>query len=81
MSRNFQLVRSLGATFLEIGSVPAERVGQGKVGECTQRVPTAWLLLGLAIERPWSALVGPFLSSFAQMGLENGLWQLYFGLV
>ena len=73
MSRNFQLVRSLGATFLEIGSVPAERVGQGKVGECTQRVPTAWLLLGLAIESPWSALVGPFLSSSAQMGLENGL--------
>ena len=40
---------------------------------CTQRVQRAWLLLGLAIESPWSALGGPFLSSFAQMGLENSL--------
>ena len=32
-----------------------------------------WLLLGVAVESPWSALGGPFVSSFAQMGLENGL--------
>ena len=29
------------------------------------------LLLGLAVERPWSALGGPFLSSFAQNGLRK----------
>ena len=32
-----------------------------------------WLLLGLAVESPWSALGGPFLSSCARTGLENGL--------
>jgi len=37
------------------------------------KVKTAWLLLGLAVESPWSALGGPFLSSLAQMGLDNGL--------
>jgi len=26
-----------------------------------------------ALKKPWLALGGPFLSSFAQMGLENGL--------
>ena len=33
----------------------------------------AWLLLGLAIESPWSSPGGPFLSSCARAGLENGL--------
>jgi len=27
-----------------------------------------WLLLGLAVESPWSALSGPFLSFCARMG-------------
>ena len=34
---------------------------------------TAWLLLGLAVEIPWSALGGPFLSFFAQVGSGNAL--------
>jgi len=38
---------------------------------CTGRLQ--WLLLGLAVESPWAALGGPFLSSYARMGLENGL--------
>ena len=50
--------------FFEIGSAPVERAGQGEMGGCTQRVQTAWLLLGLATESPWLALGGPFLSSF-----------------
>jgi len=58
---------------LHVGSAPAERVGQRDVGGRTQRVRTAWLPLGLAIESPWSALGGPTHSSFAKMGLENGL--------
>jgi len=37
------------------------------------KVQTAWLLLGLAVESPWSALGGPFLFSFAPTGLGNGL--------
>ena len=50
--------------FLEIGSVQAEMVGHWEVGGCTWRVQTAWLLLGLAIERPWLALGGPTLSEW-----------------
>ena len=42
----------------DIGSVTAERVGQGEVGGCTRRVQTAWPCLGSAVERSWSAL-GP----------------------
>jgi len=41
------------------------------------KVQTTWLLLGLAVESPWSALGGPFLSSFAQTGLDNGLLAMY----
>ena len=33
-------------------------------------VPCTWQLSYLAIERPLSALGGPFLSFFAQMGIE-----------
>ena len=39
----------------EIGSVTAERAGQGEVGGC----------LGSAVERSWSALGGPFPSILA----------------
>ena len=38
--------------------------GTGEVSGCT------W---GLAVESPWLALDGPFLSSLAQMALESGL--------
>ena len=43
------------------------------MGGCTRGVQTTRLPLGLAVEIPWSALNEPFLSSFAEMGLENGL--------
>ena len=33
-----------------------------------------WLLLSLAVESPWSALCGPFLSSCARTGLETVFW-------
>jgi len=33
-----------------IGSASAERAGEGEVGGCTQRVQTAWLSLGSALE-------------------------------
>ena len=57
----------------DLDSAPAERVGKGEVGGFQPWAQVAWLLLGLAIESPWSALGGPFLSSCVQMGLENGL--------
>jgi len=46
---------------------------QGKEGGAPKRVPAAWLLLSLAVESPYLALAGPFLSPFVQMGLENGV--------
>ena len=49
----------------------AERVGQGEVGGCYLLGDSTWQLLGLSVERPWSALGGLFLSSFAQTSLQN----------
>ena len=49
----------------------AERIAQREMDGPTQRVKIAWLYPGLAVERPQLALDGLFLSSFAEMGLEN----------
>ena len=49
---DFVLVRSLPAMSFRLRFVPAESAGQREVGGCTRRVQTAWLLLGLAVERP-----------------------------
>jgi len=65
------LAMSLGLRFC------TSRKGRtGEMGGCTQGVQTAWLLLGLIVERPWLALGGPFLS-FARIGLENSLVALW----
>ena len=45
----------------EIGSVSAERVGQGEAGGCTRRVQTAWPRLGSALNSPWLEPGRPFL--------------------
>ena len=63
----YQLAQSI----LMICSVLAEREGQGKVGGCTPLSDSAWRLLQLAVEKPWSMLGGPFVCSFAQTGVEN----------
>ena len=77
-----ELVMSLLAMSLGLGLHQQEgQLGQRKVVGCTQRVQTAWLLLGLAIERSWLALCGPFLSYFACIGFKNSLvalWGLHF---
>ena len=49
----------------DLGSVPAERVGQGEVGGFQPWAQVTWLLLGLAVESPWSALGGPPLHEWA----------------
>jgi len=56
---------SLPAMSLGLRFCTSRNGGKGEVGGCTQRVQTAWLLLALAVERPWLALGGPFLSSLA----------------
>ena len=41
------------------------RFGQVEVGGYTRRTQTAWLCLASVLERPWLALDGLFLSSYA----------------
>ena len=48
----YQLVQSV----LKIGSVLAERVGQGEVGGCTPLADSAWRLLQLPVESPGWAI-------------------------
>ena len=55
----------------EIGSVSAERVGQGEVGGCTRRVQTAWPCPGSVVERSWLALGGPLISVVFGIRLES----------
>ena len=71
----YQLAQSV----LKIGSVLAERVGQGEVGECTplgDSAMSAWWLLQLAVEKPWSAPGGPFICCLALTGVENAPFTL-----
>ena len=51
---------SVGAICFEIGSVLAEKVGQGEVSGCTALGDSAWWMLQLAIEKALSALDGLF---------------------
>ena len=64
---------SLQLAAWDLGSAPAERVGEGEVGGFQPWAQVTWLLLGLAVESPWPSPGGPFLSSYARTGLENGL--------
>ena len=66
----YQLVQFI----LKIGSVLAEMVGQGEVGGCHSECDSAWRLLQLAVEKPWSVPGGPlfcFLENtpFVSLGL------------
>ena len=47
-------------SILKIGSVLAKRVGQGEVGGCHPEGDSAWPLLQLAVDKPWSVPGGPF---------------------
>ena len=53
-----QLVQSV--LKIHVGSVLVERVGRGEVGRCHLEGDSAWQLLQLAIEKPWSMPGGPF---------------------
>ena len=63
----YQLAQSV----LRIGSALAERVGQGEVGRHSYDMTCTWWLSWLAVEKPWLALVLPFLSFFKHMGIET----------
>ena len=49
---------------------------KGGTGECTPLGDSAWRLLQLAVEKPWSAPGGPFACLLAQTGVENAPFTL-----
>ena len=69
--RNLAACYQLEQSVLKIGSVLAERVGQGEVSGYTALADSAWRLLQLAIERAYSALDGPFFCFLVQTSVEN----------
>ena len=46
------------------------------MGECTTPGDSAWGLLQLAVEKPWSVPGGPFVCSLAQTGVQNAAFTL-----
>ena len=74
--RNSVASYQLAQSVLKIGSVLADRVGQGEVGGCTALGDSAWRLLQLAMD-------GPFFCFLVQTSVENGpfaLQELHFWL-
>ena len=65
---------------LSVGAIRFEDrfcgMGQGEVGGCTPLGDSAWRLLQLAVEKPWSMLGGPFVCFLAQTGVENAPFTL-----
>ena len=61
--RNSAACYQLAQSVLKIGSALAEMVGQGEVGGCHPEGDSAWRLLQLAVEKPWS-VPGGHLSAF-----------------
>ena len=61
----------------EIGSMWAERVGQGNVGGCSRMVQTAWPCRGLVVKSAWLGPGRSFSIFEAQMDSENSPLTLY----
>ena len=60
--RNSAACYQLAQSILKIGSVLAERVGQGEMGGCTALADSAWRLLQLAMSSErWMARSSAFL--------------------
>ena len=71
MSSDFGHILSVGATLFKDRFALAKKVGKGKVGRHLQDVLCTWKLPWLAVGQLWSALAGPFLTSFIQTGAET----------
>ena len=67
LAASYQLAQSV----LKMGSVLAERVGQGEVGEYTALPDSAWWWSQLPVEEPWSMTGGPFVCFLTRTGVEN----------
>ena len=76
---NFQIVMSLPAMSLGLTFCASRKGGTGGGGWVSTLGPGNMAASGHSCRNPWSALGGPFLSSFARMGLENGLLAMYIG--
>jgi len=62
------LAMSLGLRFCA-----SRKGGTGEGGRVSTLGPGKTAVSGLSCRKPWSSLGGPFLSSCARTGLENGL--------
>ena len=74
--RNSVACYQLAQSTLKVGSALAERMGREEVGGCHPEGDSAWWLLQLAVEKPWSVPGGPFVCFLAQTGVENALFTL-----
>ena len=57
-----------GAICFEDRFCARKKGGIGGGGWVQPGVPCTWQFLWLTVEKPWSALAGPFLTLLAQMG-------------
>ena len=62
---------SVGAIRFEDRFCDSKKGEMGEVGWHSHDMTCTWRLSWLAVERPWSALAGPFLYFFAQTGIET----------
>ena len=60
----YQLVQSI----LKIGFALAKKGEMGEVGGHSHDMPYTWWLSWLAVEKPWSALAGPFYTNGHRKG-------------
>ena len=68
---NFGCMLSVGVICFEDRFCASKMGGKGKVGRHIHNMLWTWKLSWLAVERPWSALAGPFLNLLAQIGVET----------
>ena len=65
---------SVGTISFEGRFYTGRKMQQGEVGGCTPLGDSAWQLLHLAVEEPWSMPGGPFVCFLVQMCAENALF-------
>ena len=78
LSWNLAACYQLAQSILKIGFALAKKVGYGEVGGFQHRVACTWQLPWLAVENPWSAPAGSFLT---QTGIDKAplpSWGLHF---
>ena len=74
-SSDFGRMLSVGAICFEDRFCASRKGGTGG-GGCTALADSAWRLLQLAVEKPWSMPGGPFVCFLPQTSVENAPFAL-----